>query len=124
MFGGIIMSRASRKAEATTSNNFTPQLKGKVPEENLAPLTTESTKTTQLDNIKGNTNRTATANQTFVIRPELKELLDDLVYLPNSHKRRPGTKGILSDIANDGMARELYRKNLITKDQMNAVLRK
>lgn len=132
----------SRKSiqDKKENNNFTTQLQSGIEKESLSPLTGK-----QPDSVKDGTgdnssevgshvnlsklneekirNRTANVNQTFVIREDLKAIIDELVYLPGSRKRRPGTKGLLSDIANDGMARELYRRELISKEQMNKILR-
>ncbi|MDA0411380.1 hypothetical protein PBR71_11855 [Levilactobacillus brevis] len=126
------MSRATRKENESSNNNFAKQLSGDITAENLDSTSTPTASASATDktpfapkiNIKNINNKVATVNQSFVIRQELKDILDELVFLPNSNKRRPGTKGLLSDLANDGVARELYRRNIIDKEQMNFLLRK
>jgi hypothetical protein len=124
------MSRATRKENESSNNNFAKQLSGDITAEKLDSTPTASASATDKPpfapkiNIKNINNKVATVNQSFVIRQELKDILDELVFLPNSNKRRPGTKGLLSDLANDGVARELYRRNIIDKEQMNFLLRK
>ena len=136
-------SRKSLKEQGKAKDNFSGQLEERsIGNEDLKPIRDESdepstqeealakviekrnTPHVNLDKLAEGTvgDRVASVNQTFVIRPELKELLDELVFLPGSRKRRPGTKGLLSDISNDGMARELYRRELITKNQMNSII--
>lgn len=128
------MSRKSaleseQKKEKKSKDNFSGQLEGGIKKEQLTNPNDDGNepeeKHIDFDNLEFKAMRTgeATVNQTFVIRPELKELLDELVFLPNSRKRRPGLKGLLSVIANDGIARELYRRKLISKPQMNELLR-